>query len=877
MVVKKPGLRFRRAAALGAVLTSLAAAHAHAQPIAFTKVLLSTTTGRQYTGIAVGPDNKVYAGTLAGEIVRFPINADSTLGTAEVISSLQTANGGNRTVIGLLFDPAATAGNPILWVSHSGPGLSGSADWLGKITRMSGANLQTVQDYVVGLPRSTRDHMTNGITWRPGEPGVMYVVQGSNSAMGAPDNAWGNRPERALTGAVLRIDLNLIPSPPLDVKTAEGGTYDPWGVGAPVTVFGSGCRNCYDLLWHTNGQLYVPANGSAAGGNTPATPGTLPAACATRRVDLAINGPYTGPSVPGITNVTATQNDFLFRVVQGGSYGHPNPERCEWVLNGGNPTSGTDTAEVTQYPAGTQPDRNWRGAAYNFGNNKSPDGILEYRSTAFGGALQGKILVARYSGGDDLIVLTPGGPNLDIVAEQTGITGMTGFVDPLDLAENVSRGDIYVTEHGAQRITLLKPQTPPTGCVTAGDCFGTLPACGQFACIASACEVVAVSAGPVCRVSAGVCDAPDTCDGVSTDCPADAKSPSGTSCPDDGNACTLDQCDGSSIICQHPAGNPGAVCRPKSGDCDVAEMCTGASTVCPPDGYAAGGGVCRPAAGDCDVAELCSGISPACPADGFKSAGMSCGSSSTTACTNPDTCNGSGVCLPNHASNGSPCGDQGVECLSNDSCQGGVCQDAGFAAAGTGCSSDGDVCTDDVCDGAGACTHVFDASNHPSCPGATTTLPGEGCAETFTMATQTKTTSIKLSPKPESDRVKTGGAFLLPEGAMFMPNLSAVKLTVRDSAGTYYEATIPEGRFVGSASGRSFKFKDNLMVHNGMRQAKLSVGSDGRMVRYKFSVQRRDLADFGTGIGGITIQVGSSCFTDVEDACLAKGSGVQCK
>ena len=34
-----------------------------------------------------------------------------------------------------------------------------------------------------------------------------------------------------------------------------------------------------------------------------------------------------------------TQNDYLLRVEKGGYYGHPNPARAEYVLNGGNPTA----------------------------------------------------------------------------------------------------------------------------------------------------------------------------------------------------------------------------------------------------------------------------------------------------------------------------------------------------------------------------------------------------------------------------------------------------------------------------------------------------------------------------------------------------------
>jgi hypothetical protein len=312
-----------------------------------------------------------------------------------------------------------------------------------------------VQDYVVGLPRSIRDHMTNSLAF--GGDGALYALQGSNTAMGAPDAAWGNRPERKLSAALLRIDTGAIASPPVDVKTEEGGTYNPFAAGAPVKIFASGIRNGFDMVWHSNGRLYVPGNGSAAGGNTPATSSPLPTSCQSR-IDSGTNGAYTGPSVPGLTNVATTENDWVFRVVQNGYYGHPDPARCEWVMNGGNPTSGTDTAEVPAYPVGTAPDRNYRGIAWDFGAHYSPDGSLEYKSNAFSGALRGKILVTRYSAGDDIVALTPGGPNLDITGANIGIAGLTGFTDPLDVVESpTGNGNLYVSELGANKITLLRP------------------------------------------------------------------------------------------------------------------------------------------------------------------------------------------------------------------------------------------------------------------------------------------------------------------------------------------------------------------------------------------------------------------------------------
>ncbi|MEH2267825.1 MAG: Ig-like domain-containing protein [Nostoc sp.] len=431
--------------------------------ITFEQISLANVPAKPYTTLSIGPDNKLYAATLLGEILRFPINANGTLGTPQTISSLQTANGGNRTIIGMHFDPSSTnASNLILWVTNNyyWNGTVDAPEWTGKITRLSGTNLETVKDYVVNLPRSSRDHLTNSIEFKPNEPNVLYVLQGSNSSTGAPNTAWSNRPERLLSAAVLRVDLSKITSLPLSVKTEDGGTYNPFNPGAAVTIFATGIRNAYDLVWHTNGQLYVPTNGSAAGGNTPNTPIPLPLACQ-NRIDKATNGAYTSPSVPGLSSI-GTQRDFLFRVVKNGYYGHPNPKNCEWVLSGGNPTDATDPSQINEYPVGTQPDRNWKGIAFDFGEHFSPNGIIEYRSNVLGGKLQGKLLVTRFSAGRDIIVLTPGGANLDIVNSQTGISGFTGFnPNPLDLVENLTNGHLYVAQLSQEtnmgKITLLRP------------------------------------------------------------------------------------------------------------------------------------------------------------------------------------------------------------------------------------------------------------------------------------------------------------------------------------------------------------------------------------------------------------------------------------
>jgi hypothetical protein len=444
-------------------------------PVDFEQVALPGTVDTHYTQLAVGPDGRLYGATLFGQIHRFDISGDGTLGARQVIETITAEEGAARLLIGLTFDPAATADNLVVWTSHTefpgfddrGRPLNG-ADWTGKITRLSGPNLETAQDFVVGLPRSTKDHVTNSIAFGP--DGAMYVSQGANTAMGAPDRTWGYRPERLLSAAVLRIDTNMIDtmigSGPLNVQTEEGGSYDPFAPNAPLTIYASGIRNAYDLLWHSNGQLYVPTNGSGPGGNIPRSPASvseLPEAC-TQRLDGSLyTGPFIGDSSLNLGggvqydargdgySIPTTQNDFLFRVEQSGYYGHPNPRRCEYAFFGGNVATNVATApdQIREYRSGVQPDPNYRGFAFDFGLNPSTNGVIEYQSDIFDGALQGKLLVVRFALGNDLVVMTPGA-NGAIVETQEGLPGLSGFLDPLALTENPANGHLYVSEFNRQ-------------------------------------------------------------------------------------------------------------------------------------------------------------------------------------------------------------------------------------------------------------------------------------------------------------------------------------------------------------------------------------------------------------------------------------------
>ena len=196
-------------------------------------------------------------------------------------------------------------------------------------------------------------------------------------------------------------------------------------------------------------------------------------------------------------------------------------------------------------------------------------------------------------------------------------------------------------------------------------------------------------AGTLCLASTGECDPEDVCTGTSDFCTPNY-APSGTSCGNDfdyGECDNPDTCDGFGF-CDQNIEPFGTVCREKNDlECDVEEVCSGftgddcpadsfepAGTACG-DGYDYGecdnpdtcdgfgfcdqniepfGTVCREKDDpECDVEEVCSGITgDDCPADAFEPEFTACGNDSDTACTEPDSCDGQGACLPRNESCG---------------------------------------------------------------------------------------------------------------------------------------------------------------------------------------------------------------------------------
>lgn len=428
----------------------------------FTTGTESDSAGAQYTqsivaqqdmviSVITSPDNtKLYGSTVNGQIIRWDINPQTgALSNKQVFTGLQGNPNEPSVIIGLAFDPDDPT---TLWVSHNASYFTHAEDFTGQISKLhlqTGAGFNaSVEKYIVGLPRSNHDHMTNSVTFGP--DGFLYVTQGSNTAMGALDTAWGDREERELTAAMLRVNPNLnLSGKPINVQTENyalengmvtQGNYNPYAANAPVQIYATGLRNAYDHVWHSNGKLYAPDNGSAGGGVVPDDPNTT------------IN--------ENIRSMVG-QHDVLYMVEKGGYYGHPNEERGEYIMRGGNPTAGVDPDEVVAkspfkgYTVGVKPDPDYSPHVFDFGDKQSADGIIELKSGAYGSGYKNSLLVARYSAGDDIMAV-----HLNSAGQVVGSSIFADdLINVLDLTEHTPSGRIYVAQFRGfdSKITMLTP------------------------------------------------------------------------------------------------------------------------------------------------------------------------------------------------------------------------------------------------------------------------------------------------------------------------------------------------------------------------------------------------------------------------------------
>ena len=374
------------------------------------------------TGLAWGPDNRLYVAELFGTIRAFELDkSGQTVLSEQIIDAVTASNGGSRLLLGLAVDPESTPDRVILWAGHSDGSVNNGQENSGKVSRIEGPSFLVAEDVIVGLPRAIANHALNNIEFGP--DGRLYLAMGGNTGAGAANSAtteFGNRPEQPLSAAVLVADVND--------ASFQGQCATPIGqFGVPfscdVQVLASGLRNSYDVAWHRNGQLYATDNGLGVVGTVPPT--TTP--------------PCTAFGNPAQDN-PGPQPDLLLRIEPGKYYGHPNPYRNECVFKDGT-------------FQGATPLPNYEPPMFVLGQNLSANSILEYTGDAFFSKLMGELLISNFSRGDNITRtrLTPDG--MAVVASMNLVSG---FSDPLPLAQDPS-GTLYVGELNANRVAVLQP------------------------------------------------------------------------------------------------------------------------------------------------------------------------------------------------------------------------------------------------------------------------------------------------------------------------------------------------------------------------------------------------------------------------------------
>jgi IPT/TIG domain/Glucose / Sorbosone dehydrogenase len=211
-------------------------------------------------------------------------------------------------------------------------------------------------------------------------------------------------------------------------------SYDAVNDGTPtvgfgpsgVEVFASGLRNPFGVTMHSNGKIYATDNGPNVGFGDMAT------------------GCGPGQFIPDQEDV-----DELNLIVRNGWYGHPNhkrgqtdPRQCAW--------KGTTVASTADYTAPLMTLRS------------STDGIIEFNSNHFAGAMRHNLIVSKYKDGLFRIIVSSDGnsvvPNSKPAIALSGDNGLAVTQAPNGnlMDARYTTNECYVYIPGEPSSTTLK-------------------------------------------------------------------------------------------------------------------------------------------------------------------------------------------------------------------------------------------------------------------------------------------------------------------------------------------------------------------------------------------------------------------------------------
>ncbi|MEQ8768124.1 MAG: PQQ-dependent sugar dehydrogenase, partial [Planctomycetota bacterium] len=235
----------------------------------------------------------------------------------------------------------------------------------------------------------------------------------------------GDLPESPLSAAILTLPVR---TPGFNgqvtyVETASGlpnddqvfGDIVDVAPGVDVSVFASGLRNAYDLVYTTEGRIYATDNGPNAGFGPQST------------------GPDSEGEDPGT-------KDEIVLIEPGVYYGHPNRNRGR-----------TDAIQNVYHGPGA-PEVPGVYSKNLFELPSSTDGIVEYRAQTFKGSMRGNLLVQTWNGGTR---------RLEMSADGRSVVSAQQFVSLGSLALATGPGGvIFSANHSGSKVEMLIPNDP---------------------------------------------------------------------------------------------------------------------------------------------------------------------------------------------------------------------------------------------------------------------------------------------------------------------------------------------------------------------------------------------------------------------------------
>jgi N-acetylneuraminic acid mutarotase len=396
-----------------------------------------------------GPDGRLWLGSFSGVLTAIEYDEDYNVVSETEYDGVSAFSAADDTVLGIGFNPWDPPGTTRVYVAHGelfaqgGSSFTGPSPYPGYISIVEGPNFDTWTTIVTNLPVSNHDHSLNGMQFD--NNGDLLLTVGSQTNAGVAWPPAGDLPESPLSSAILKIELsNPSFNGTINYLETVGGLVNNDQVfgedvdvepGVHVTVHAPGLRNPYDLVFTTKSRLYATDNGPNTGFGPAST------------------GPATTAPDPYFP-------DEINFVEYGNYYGHPNRNRGRYDARQnvyhdpyGPSIPGVFTQAMVDVPSST-------------------NGIIEYRSDAFGGEMRGDLLAMKWGSKPRRVELSEDGRSIDVIAQ------ITDYVGALDIVMGPG-GTLLGVDYSNDRIRALVPDDPSAvGLVVQDICPWRAPAAG---------------------------------------------------------------------------------------------------------------------------------------------------------------------------------------------------------------------------------------------------------------------------------------------------------------------------------------------------------------------------------------------------------------